>query len=138
MDEPTANLDPLVRQELLDILADEIEQEGVSVFFSTHITSDLDKIADYILFLHGGKLLLAGEKDVLADSHRIVKGRRELLTGEVERLLCGVEATEFGFRGLAGDPGAVHALLGDEALYEKPTVEDLFLGYTRRERGEAR
>ena len=49
-----------------------------------------------------------------------------------------MEATEFGFRGLAGDPGAVHALLGDEALYEKPTVEDLFLGYTRRERGEAR
>ena len=138
LDEPTANLDPLVRQELLDILADEIEQEGVSVFFSTHITSDLDKIADYILFLHGGKLLLEGEKDVLTDSHRIVKGRRELLTGEVERLLCGVEATEFGFRGLAGDPGAVHALLGDEALYEKPTVEDLFLGYTRRERGEAR
>ena len=88
--------------------------------------------------MKAGKLLLEGEKDVLTDSHRIVKGRRELLTGEVERLLCGVEATEFGFRGLAGDPGAVHALLGDEALYEKPTVEDLFLGYTRRERGEAR
>lgn len=138
MDEPTANLDPLVRQELLDILADEIEQEGVSVFFSTHITSDLDKIADYILFLHGGRLLLEGDKDSLTDGHRVVKARRELLTSEVEGLLCGVEASEFGFRGLARDPGAVHALLGDEALYEKPTVEDLFLGYTRRERREAR
>ena len=110
------------------------QRTAAALGFTAPTANSLDGVSD----LHGGKLLLEGEKDVLTDSHRIVKGRRELLTGEVERLLCGVEATEFGFRGLAGDPGAVHALLGDEALYEKPTVEDLFLGYTRRERGEAR
>ncbi|MCI8492247.1 ABC transporter ATP-binding protein [Anaerotruncus colihominis] len=133
MDEPTANLDPLVRQEVLDLLAEEMEREGVSVFFSTHITSDLDKIADYLIFLHGGRLLLEGEKDRLIDTRRMVKGRRELLTGQARELLRGVEESDFGFRALCEDEAAVFALFGNEAVYEKPTIEDLFMAYTRKE-----
>ena len=131
MDEPTANLDPLVRQEVLDLLAEEMEQEGVSVFFSTHITSDLDKIADYLIFLHGGELLLEGEKDRLIDTRRMVKGRRELLTQQARALLRGVEESDFGFRGLCEDEAAAFALFGNEAVYEKPTIEDLFMAYAR-------
>ena len=138
LDEPTANLDPLVRQDILDILAEEMQQEGVSVFFSTHITSDLDKIADYLLFLHRGRLLLEGEKDAILDSRRRVKARRELYTPEAARLLVSAEVGEFGFTGLTEEFPALFALLGNEALYEKPTVEDLFLAYTRRDREDAR
>jgi ABC-2 type transport system ATP-binding protein len=55
MDEPTSGLDPIIRSELLDILTFLIQDENKSVFFSTHITSDLDKIADYITFINNGK-----------------------------------------------------------------------------------
>ena len=132
LDEPTANLDPLIRQEILEILLDEMQQEGISIFFSTHITSDLDKVADSLVFLHEGRLLLSGYKDEILDGHRMVRGRRELLTPEVAGLLVDVEASEFGFTGLTGQFAAVYALLGDEAVYEKPSVEDIFIGYTRR------
>lgn len=101
------------------------------MFFSTHITSDLDKIADYLIFLHGGELLLEGEKDRLIDTRRMVKGRRELLTQQARALLRGVEESDFGFRGLCEDEAAAFALFGNEAVYEKPTIEDLFMAYTR-------
>lgn len=135
MDEPTANLDPLVRQEVLDILADEMQEEGLTVFFSTHITSDLDKTADYIQFLHAGQLLLGGEKDVLLERHRIVKARAELFLPELEPLLKNLQKSDFGFRGLTSCFAEVQELLGEEAMYEKPAIEDIFLGYTKSERG---
>ena len=134
LDEPTANLDPLVRQDILDILAEELEREGITVFFSTHITSDLDKIADYLLFLHRGRLLLEGEKDALLQSRRLVKARRELYTPEVAALLVEAQVGEFGFSGMTERPQELYALLGEEAVYETPTVEELFLAYTRRDR----
>lgn len=134
LDEPTANLDPLVRQDILDILAEELEQEGITVFFSTHITSDLDKIADYLVFLHRGRLLLEGEREALLQARRLVKARRELYTPEVAALLVEAQVGEFGFTGMTEHPRAVYELLGEEALYETPTVEDLFLAYTRRDR----
>ena len=58
LDEPTSGLDPVIRDEILDIFMDYIQNESHSIFLSTHITSDLDKIADYIIFLHKGKILL--------------------------------------------------------------------------------
>ena len=59
MDEPTAGLDPVFRSELLDILYNIIQDENVSIFFSTHITTDLEKIADYITFINKGKLVFS-------------------------------------------------------------------------------
>ena len=125
----------MARQEILDILTEELQREGVSVFFSTHITSDLDKIADYVQFLHHGRLLIAGEKDRICEGNRVVKGPLHLLTPETEPLFVNLRRSEFGFTGLTGCPDEVFSLLGDEAVYEKPTVEDIFLGYTQAERG---
>lgn len=59
MDEPTSGLDPLVRSELLDVLQTLLQDENKSIFFSTHITSDLEKVADYITFIHNGRLVLS-------------------------------------------------------------------------------
>ena len=132
MDEPTANLDPLVRQEILDILADDLQNEGISVFFSTHITSDLDKIADYVQFLHAGKLILTDDKESLLSRHRIIKGRTELLTPELEQKCIYPDRSEFGFRALTEHYPDCYALLGREAIYEVPTIEDIFIGYTKR------
>ncbi|MEC2665459.1 ABC transporter ATP-binding protein, partial [Bacillus cereus] len=79
MDEPTSGLDPLVRSELMDILLDFMKEPGKSVFFSTHITSDLDKIADMIILIDDGKVLVNDEKDVLIDTHALVKGDNRLI-----------------------------------------------------------
>ena len=58
MDEPTANLDPLVRHEFMEVLQEHMAKDGVTVFYSTHITSDLDKVGDYLVFIYKGKIIL--------------------------------------------------------------------------------
>ncbi|MCO7126801.1 ABC transporter ATP-binding protein [Sporolactobacillus shoreicorticis] len=80
MDEPTSGLDPVFRRELLDVLFDVIQDENKAIFFSTHITTDLEKIADYITFLLDGKILFSKEREELSETFRIVKGSRSLIT----------------------------------------------------------
>ncbi len=132
MDEPTSGLDPLIREELLDILQGMILDERKSVFFSTHITSDLDKIADYIVFIHEGKLVLSEPKDELLETYAVVKGAAELLTPSTDGLFVGVKRSGYGFEALARDRAAVRRALSDKVILEKPTVEDIMLFYTRK------
>ena len=68
MDEPTSSLDPIIRNEFLDLMQDHMEMDNMTVFYSTHITTDLDKAADYIVMIYKGKILLKGEKDEILDS----------------------------------------------------------------------
>ena len=74
LDEPTSGLDPVARDELLDILGEYIADGEKSILFSTHITSDLERIADYITLIDNGKIFYTGTKDDLLESFRIVKG----------------------------------------------------------------
>lgn len=80
MDEPTSGLDPLSRSQLLNVLNDYMENGGNGVLFSTHITSDLDKIADMLIMIHNGRIVFQEEKDFLLDNYRIIKGDKKLLT----------------------------------------------------------
>ena len=80
LDEATANLDPLVRSDILDLLLEELQRGDVSVFYSTHITSDLDRAADYIVMLSHGRIVLARDKNELSETYCLVKGGPELLT----------------------------------------------------------
>ena len=82
LDEATSGLDPVVRDEILDIFNDFTRDEGHSVLISSHIVSDLEKICDYIAFLHRGKLMLCREKDELLNEYAFVQGSRE----EIDRL----------------------------------------------------
>ena len=77
LDEATSGLDPVVRDDILDILNDFTRDEGNSVLISSHIVSDLEKICDYIAFLHRGKLMLCQEKDELLNEYAFVQGSRE-------------------------------------------------------------
>ena len=74
MDEPTSGLDPLIRSQLLKTLIEYMKNGGKGVFFSTHITSDLDKIADMLIMIDNGRIVFQEEKDTLLDTYRIVKG----------------------------------------------------------------
>lgn len=73
LDEPTAGLDPIVRSEILDIFLEFIQDEERSILFSTHITSDLDKVADYITFIHNGGVIFSESMDGLAENYGIIK-----------------------------------------------------------------
>lgn len=100
LDEPTSGLDPVSRDELLEILSEYIEDGQHSVLFSTHITSDLDKVADYITYLHFGKQQFTGGKDEFVDSFRVAKGGKEELTSELKKRLIGMRSFSTGFEGL--------------------------------------
>ena len=131
MDEPTSGLDPIIRSELLDILYDVIQDEDKSVFFSTHITSDLDKVADYITFIHAGEIILSTTKDDILDNYCIVKGGTELLNAHTRKAFVGIRKNNFGFEGLISNREKIHNLFKDHVVIEKPSLEDIML-YTVR------
>lgn len=125
MDEPTSGLDPLVRRELLEILQTFIQNEQKSVFFSTHITSDLEKIADYITIINHGQILLSTTKDELLDEYCLVKGSKELLNEINRKHLVAVKEHRFGFEALARNRRDFNRLYGGSVLIEKPSLEDI-------------
>lgn len=100
LDEPTSGLDPVSRDELLDILKEYIEDGKHSVLFSTHITTDLEKIADYITYLNKGRLIYSGEKEEFIDAFRIAKGGIDELVSNLENKLIGTRTYSSGFEGL--------------------------------------
>jgi len=134
MDEPTSGLDPVVRSELLDILQEIVMEEEVSVLFSTHITTDLERIADYITFIHEGEIVFTGEKDEILENHVIVKGSNDLLDLEGKELFIGLRKNKFGFEGLAKDKQAIEDWFENEVVLEKPTLDDIVV-YTAKGRG---
>ena len=101
LDEPTSGLDPVARDELLDILSEYIEDGEHSVLFSTHITSDLERIADYITYIRYGELFFSGSKDEFVDMFRIVKGGHDELTVDLKDKLIGIRNFSTGFEALA-------------------------------------
>ena len=131
MDEPTANLDPRVRSELLEMLQEHIEREEATVFYSTHIISDLEKTADYIVMIYAGKIILTGIKDELLEEHAIIRGKTELLDMESEKILRGIKINRYGFEGMTSDKNKAFEIFGKEVVYDKATLEDILLFYTR-------
>ena len=133
MDEPTSSLDPIIRNEFLDLMQDHMEMDNMTVFYSTHITTDLDKSADYIVMIYNGKILLKGEKDEILDNHTLVKSKKDLIDNSIKNEFISLKEYAFGFEGLISDRKKAYELFGDEAIYEKCTLEDILLYYTRRE-----
>ena len=126
MDEPTSGLDPLSRSQLLNVLRDYMEQGGKGVLFSTHITSDLDKIADMLIMINQGRIVFQGEKDALMDRYRIIKGRKRELNENIRSLFLSIHETDFGFTGMTSHVSQIQELLPN-TLLERPTVEDIML-----------
>ena len=89
LDEPTSGLDPVFRREFLEMLSEIIQDEKKSVLFSTHITSDLERIADYITFIMNGNLVFSKPKDEILEEWGIVKGGDELLNNEYKKFHKG-------------------------------------------------
>ena len=131
MDEPTSGLDPVFRREILDILYNIIQDEEKAIFFSTHITTDLEKIADYITFIDKGKIVFSKSIDEVFDSYRVVKGGNDLLDWHIRQEFIGLRTTKVGFEGLTDNPEKFQKILGDQIIVERASLEDIMF-YTIR------
>ncbi len=113
LDEPTSGLDPAGREEMLEILRAYMVEEDRTVFFSTHITSDLEKIADYIIYIQNGRIIYSGRKDELIEKYCLVKGGTGDLPQAKQKQVIGLREYPVGFDGMieikdiAGFPGSV-------------------------------
>ena len=126
LDEATAGLDPVVRDEILDEFLAFIQDEDHAILISSHITSDLEKAADYITYLHQGKVVLSEAKDVILDSYGRAAGTAEQLARVDPADLVRVRRGSFGWEGLVADRAAFQRKYRD-LLVEKTTLEDIML-----------
>lgn len=132
MDEPTSGLDPIFRREILDILYEVIQDENKSIFFSTHITTDLEKIADYITFINDGQIVFSETKDKILESYVIVKGGNELLNSKSRKEFIGIRETNVGFEALTDNKDNIKKIFKDKVIIEKPSLEDIMFYTVRR------
>jgi ABC-2 type transport system ATP-binding protein len=126
LDEPTAGLDPVFRQRLLDTLAGYVAGGEASVLLSTHITGDLERIADYVTFIRDGRLVFSTTRDAIADSWAVVKGAPDLLTPERRAWFAGWEVGAHAFTALTQDAEGTRRRLGNVPLVvERASLEDI-------------
>jgi len=133
MDEPTSGLDPIFRRELLDILQELMVNENQTIFLSTHITNDLDRIADYIVFIYQGRILFQKSMDDIRESFHVIKGAKSMIDEDTKDLFIGLQITEVGFQGLYEGNPTIFETFGDEVVIEKATLEDIMFLMTRKE-----
>ncbi len=129
LDEATGGLDPMVREELLEVFADFAAQDGHAVLLSSHIVSDLERICDYIAFLHKGKLVMCEEKDVLLERYGILKCTREQLRNIPEEAVHGKRVGAYGVEALVE-----REYMPRDVVVDRATLEDIILYLSKEER----
>ena len=128
LDEPTSGLDPLVRDEIIDILIEFTRDEDHSILISSHIVSDLEKLCDYIAFIHKGKLMLCEEKDVLLERYRFISATEEQINELDHDAVKGKKVGKFSTEAI------VDQELIPESFRTSPvTIEDLFVFMAKEE-----
>ena len=131
LDEPTAGLDPIARNQILDELLNFIQNEEKSVLFSTHITSDLDKIADYITLIHEGEIVLSRDRETLLTDYGVLRCKREDYQRIAKEDIVAFKEKAFGYEVLIGD--RYRAMDKYQGLAIDPVnIEDIMLFLIRR------
>lgn len=128
LDEATSGLDPLVRDAMLDLFLEFIQDETHSILISSHILSDLEKICDYITFIHNGRILVSKSKDELMEQYRLVKGSREQLQNLDSKKVIGIKENAFGAEALVDADAIPNGMVSDPA-----GIEEIMLYFVRRE-----
>ena len=118
LDEATSGLDPIVRDEILDVFFDFIQEEDHAILISSHIISDLEKVCDYIAFLHRGKLVFSKPKDDLLSAYRVVKGSEREIAGIPSSRIHGIRRNSFGTEALVDAASVPPGLIADPADIE--------------------
>ncbi len=128
LDEPLNGLDPVSRDDLVELFQELIEDGERSILFSTHITSDLDKCADFITFIQDGQIIESRSRDDLIAAYRIVKGTPEQLDS-LKAAMIGYKTNAFGFTGLSRTAD-VQGITG--LTLEPPTLEEIMIFHDKR------
>lgn len=131
LDEPTSGLDPAARDDLVLLFQEFIEDGKHSILFSTHITSDLEKCADYITYIKKGQILASADKDSFRQSYISVAGKKDQLTAEVQPKIIGLHEHQLGFEGLMKSEDKALASAGGFEISE-PSLEDIMIHIERR------
>ena len=124
LDEPTAGLDPVARIEVLDIIRQFVANGERSVLLSTHTTTDLDKIADYITLMHTGKVVESLSVDQVEEKYALIQGDVKAVEGK-EGAFIGIRKGEVSFEGLM--LRNVAELIFNETYIKRPTIENLLV-----------
>lgn len=132
LDEATSGLDPVMRGEILDMLRDYIQDEAHSVLISSHITSDLEKIADSIVYIQRGKVLFQMDKDRLLEEYGVVRCSADELSRLPAGLVVAKRKGAFAMEALVKDRAEANLWLRG-AVVDKASVEDIMQFYAGRE-----
>lgn len=132
MDEPSSGLDLITRAQILESLREYMEREGRGVFFSTHIATDIEKVADIVILIDKGRIVFQKEKDILMEEYRIAKGDMRDLSREAEELFISLQKTKYGFTGVTSRMEDMRRLVPD-ALFEKPDMEEILMACMGKE-----
>lgn len=128
MDEATTGLDPVVRNEILDIFREYLQDGERSILMSSHITSDLEKIADSVTFIDRGKLLLTGYKDDILDSHAMIRCTKSDFASLDKADFISARISDLNVEALVADRASAKQKYGS-LLIEKTNLEDIMLFY---------
>ena len=135
LDEATTGLDPVIRNEILDIFLEYLQDADNSIFLSSHITSDLEKIADSITFIDKGKILLSGYKDEILENHTIIKCSKENYELIDKDDYISARITDFGVEVMSSDKGNVMKKY-PEFIFDQPKLDDIIVYYVNKEKKE--
>lgn len=126
LDEATSGLDPIVREEILDLLLDFMQDENHTILISSHILSDLEKVADYIAFINDGKILFMETKDELKENYGICTLSNEEVTSIDEEAIVGRRVHSFGQELLVKKN-----LIPNVIIFQKPSIEDIMIYFVK-------
>lgn len=131
MDEPTSGLDPIVRNEMLQIFREYVVEEDHTILLSSHITGDIEKLADEVVFINNGTIVIAGNKDEIIEKHGLLKCKKDQLDQISKSFIVSAQKETFGASVLVNDRNACQKLYPD-MIVETATLEDIMLYYVNK------
>lgn len=131
MDEPTSGLDPIVRNEMLQIFREFVVEEDHTILLSSHITGDLEKLADEVVFIDGGKIVLTGNKDELLEKHGILRCKKDEVKNIDKDLIVSAEITSMGAEVLINNKKAAEKMY-PQMILEPAVLEEIMIYYVNR------
>jgi len=129
LDEPTSGLDPAARDDLLELFQELVEDGETSILFSTHITSDLEKCADYITYINDGRIIESDTLDNFIQTYKVLKGSEEQIVTLKDKLIA-YKKNSFGFSGLIKSDDYIDI---SGVISETPSLEDIMIYYSKKE-----
>ncbi|MGN0316559.1 MAG: ABC transporter ATP-binding protein [Lachnospira sp.] len=131
MDEPTSGLDPIVRNEMLQIFREFVVEDDHTILLSSHITGDLEKLADEVVFINGGKIVLSGNKDDILEKHGLLKCKKSEIAAISEALVVNVQPGTFGVEVLVKDRNLCKKMY-PQMVVEPVSLEEIMLFYVNK------